>query len=264
MNLVLIHWNVAEGERHTLVLGRAGFQAKLEADPRDGPRILRRLRAAPPDALAISLDRLPMQGRDVGLALRSNMKTRPIPLVFVGGEADKVDRVRRALPDAIFTTWPSLARAVKRGIANPRADPVAPASVLAGYSGTPLPKKLGIKPNACIALIEEPEGFAEILDPLPPGVEFSGRLTSSTAVGIWFVRSAAELASKIDSVAGQVREGKSCRLWIAWAKRTSPLAGDVNENLVRTAALAAGLVDYKVAAIDADWSGLLFAPRTGK
>jgi hypothetical protein len=138
---------------------------------------------------------------------------------------------------------------------------VVPSSSLAGYSGTPLAKKLGIKPGAAVALMGEPEGFVEILDPLPEGVEFMARLAAATAVGIWFVRSAEELASKIDSLSRQVIAAGCCRLWIAWAKRTSPLASDVNENLVRTAALAAGLVDYKVAAIDADWSGLLFAPR---
>jgi len=261
--VTLICWNAAEGRERADSLRQRGFKVILEVDSRGGPAILRRLRENPPEALIIDLGRLPMQGRDVGVAIRTGKQTRQVPLVFVGGEPSKVERVRQTLPDALYTSWSGLDNAVKRAIAKANPDPVVPSSNLAGYSGTPLPKKLGIKPNVSIALLAEPENFVETLGPLPAGVKFTDRLSPETAVAIWFVRSAAELASRIDSVAGQVVAAESCRLWIAWAKRTSPLASEVNEDLVRTAALAAGLVDYKVAAIDADWSGLLFAPRKG-
>lgn len=261
--VTLICWNAAEGRERADWLRRAGFKVKLEVESRDGPAILRRLREDPPDALIIDLGRLPMQGRDVGMVVRTGKQTRQVPLVFVGGEPSKVERVRQALPDAVYASWNELEAALRRAIAKLGADPVVPSSNLAGYSGTPLPKKLGIKPGCQLTLLKEPEDFVEILEPLPPGVQIARRLTPATAVAIWFVRSAAELGSQIDSVARQVKSSECCRLWIAWAKRTSPLASDVNENLVRTAALAAGLVDYKIAAIDADWSGLLFAPRRG-
>ncbi|HEV3278700.1 MAG TPA: hypothetical protein VG860_17920 [Terriglobia bacterium] len=261
MTVVLIHWNADEGRERARLLRRAGFQVLLEVDRHRGPQILKRLRDAPPKALVVSLDRLPMQGRDLAVALRAGRQTREIPLVFAGGEASKVERVRQVLRDAAYATWATVAKTVKRTIAHPPANPAIPGSNLAGYSGTPLAKKLGIKPNSFIALLQEPDLFVEILDPLPAGVQFSHRITPSTGVTIWFVRSAAELISQIDSVARQVVRAICCRLWIAWPKRTSPLASDVNETLIRTTALAAGLLDYKVAAIDADWSGLLFAPR---
>jgi CheY-like chemotaxis protein len=259
--VTLICWSATEGKQHAGWLQQRGFKVKLEVESRGGPAILRRLRENSPDALIIDLGRLPMQGRDVGLAIRTGKQTRHVPLVFVDGEPSKVERVRQTLPDAVYTSWAGVAAALKRAIAKPNPNPVVPSSNLAGYSGTPLPNKLGIKPNVSMVLLEEPEGFVEIVEPLPSGVEITRCLTPATGVAIWFVRSATALASRIDSVAGQVKAAKSCRLWIAWAKRTSRLASDVNENLVRTAALAAGLVDYKVAAIDADWSGLLFAPR---
>jgi hypothetical protein len=259
--VTLICWNAREGRERADALRRAGFKVTLECEPYGGPGILRRLRQHPPHAVIIDLARLPMQGRDVGLAVRTRKQTRHIPLVFVDGEPAKVERVRQTLPDAVCTSWDDVAGAVTRAIAKPSPDPVVPGSNLAGYSGTPLPKKLGIKPNVSISLLDEPEEFIEILDPLPEGVKFTARIAASTAVAVWFVRSAVDLTSKIDSVAVQVTAAKGCRLWIAWAKRTSPLASDVNENLVRTAGLAAGLVDYKIAAIDADWSGLAFAPR---
>lgn len=260
-SVTLICWNPAEGRERADSLRQKGFKVKLEVEPRGGPAILRRLREDPPDALIIDLGRLPMQGRDAGVTIRTGKQTRRLPLVFAGGEPTKVERIRQTLPDAVYTSWARLEGPLRRALADPNPNPLVPSSNLAGYSGTPLPKKLGIKPNLSLALLEEPENFIEILGVLPPGVEITRRLTPGTAVAVWFVRSATELASRIDSVAGQVTAAKSCRLWIAWAKRTSPLVSDVNESLVRTTALAAGLVDYKVAAIDADWSGLLFAPR---
>jgi hypothetical protein len=259
--VTLICWNATEGREHADSMRQAGFKVTLEFESRRGPAILRHLREHPPEALVIDLGRLPSHGRDVALAVRTGRQTRRVPLVFVDGEPAKVERVRSTLPDAVYTSWDNVASAVKRALAKPNPDPVVPNSNLAGYSGTPLPKKLGIMPRCSAALLGEPEGFAEILDPLPPAVEFTNRINRSTGVAIWFVRSAAELASRIDSVARQVIAAKSCRLWIAWPKRTSRLAGDVSENQVRAVALAAGLVDYKVAAIDADWSGLLFALR---
>jgi hypothetical protein len=258
MKITLIHWNAADGKERAKVL-RAEYQVKLEVS--DPPTILRNLRADPPSAVVIDLDRLPMQGRDLGVAIRTGKQTRSIPLVFVGGNPQKVARVAQTLPDATYTSWAGVAAALKRALAKPLADPIVPVSNLAGYSGTPLPKKLGIKPNSSLALLSQPEGFVETLGELPPRTEVGHRITPGTGVAIWFVRSAGELASQIDSIARRVADARSCRLWIAWAKRGSPLATDVTEAAGRTAALAASLVDYKVAAIDADWSGLLFAPR---
>jgi CheY-like chemotaxis protein len=256
MNLVLIHWNRAEGRGRVRKVRESGFKVKLEHDPRQGPAILRRLREAPPDAVVIDLGRLPMQGRDAAVAIRNAKQTRHVPLVFLDGEPAKVERIRQTLPDAIFTSWANIAPALKA--AKPSRNPTVPTSDLAGYSGTPLPKKLGIKPNYSIVLLNEPENFVEILGELPAGVVFTSRIVLGTQLAIWFVRSAAELSSRIDAVAAALGPA---HLWICWAKRTSPLAADVTEPTVRTAGLAAGLVDYKVAAIDADWSGLLFAPR---
>jgi CheY-like chemotaxis protein len=257
--IALICWDAGEGRERALTLRRAGFKVTLEVEPRQGPAILRRLREAPPDALVIDLSRLPMQGRDLGVAVRTAKQTRHLPLLFAAGDPAKVERVRQMLPDAGYALWSGVAAAVKLAIAKPNRSPVVPSSNLAGYSGTPLPKKLGIKPSYSIALLNEPENFVELLGELPEGAQFTRRLAPGTKFGIWFVRSAAELCSRVDSVA--VALGGAAHLWICWAKRTSPLATDVNEDAVRAAGLAAGLVDYKVAAIDADWSGLLFAPR---
>lgn len=130
----------------------------------------------------------------------------------------------------------------------------------AGYSGTPLPRKLGIKPGARVALLDAPEGFESTLGSLPQGVTVGrrlGRRPHDVIVAFFARRSLLErrlrvLAAALDPAGG---------LWIAWPKRASGVPTDVTENVVRTRALAAGLVDNKVCAIDDVWSGLRLVYR---
>ena len=126
----------------------------------------------------------------------------------------------------------------------------------AGYSGTPLPKKLGVKEGMVIALLGAPAGFERTLGALPPRVTTTRAPRAKAGLTLWFVSRRAELERRIATMAPRAA---GSGLWIVWPKRTSPLAGDINENDVRKTALAAGIVDFKVCAVDADWSGLRFA-----
>ena len=128
----------------------------------------------------------------------------------------------------------------------------------AGYSGTPLPRKLGIKPGSVVALLDAPKDFAQTLGELPPGVRLRRGVRGEPDLVLWFVRTQGALEKDLRRVASLPW---TSGLWIAWAKQTSRLAGDVTETTIRDAALETGLVDYKVCAIDADWSGLKFARR---
>jgi hypothetical protein len=133
----------------------------------------------------------------------------------------------------------------------------------AGYSGTPLPKKLGIKPGSVVALLGAPPAFVKkTLGPVPDGAVLRKDLRASFNVGLLFVRSRAELARSFP--AAQKAMGEPCAFWVCWPKRASRVATDLDENVVRDVGLAAGLVDYKVAAVDATWSGLCFARRRKK
>jgi len=132
----------------------------------------------------------------------------------------------------------------------------------AGYSGTPLPKKLGIKPGSVVALLGAPRGFAKrTLGPLPEGVRLRSDTRAAFHVGVLFARSRAELARRFPAALQAM--GEPCALWLAWPKQASGVATDLDGNRVRELGLQAGLVDYKVAAIDATWSGLCFARRKG-
>lgn len=254
----LIHWNPAEAEERARRLEAAGYQ--VDFDVRDVISLQRALRRDPPAAVVIDLGRLPSQGRDVAVGLRAHPATRPVPIVFVGGDPAKVALVRARLPDAAYTAWEQIEGALAQAIAEPPANPVAMKSQMDGYSGKPLLTKLGIKAGMRVALLGEPPGLREELGELPPGVQLLAALDGGCGLAVWFVRSRGELETGIASLAQQVERNP---LWIAWPKKGSPLAADVGEQAVRECGLAVGLVDYKICSIDATWSGLLFRRRKG-
>lgn len=129
----------------------------------------------------------------------------------------------------------------------------------AGYAGTPLPKKLGIKAGAHVALIAAPDALGGLLEPLPDGVRLRRRLTRDIDVIVFFVTRQSRLEARFDRLENAlVRDGA---LWVAWPKRASGAATDLTENVVRDVALAHGLVDTKVCAITEVWSGLRLVRR---
>jgi hypothetical protein len=255
MRVRLIHWNEREAEERAAVLRAAGYA--VDAAPLRDPT-LRDLRETPPEAILIDLTRLPSQGRDFGVRVRTYKDTRAVPLVFVGGAPEKIARVKEVLPDAVFTAWEELPGSLTAALAGPPTEPVVPGSVMAGYSGTPLPAKLGIGPGCTLVLLHAPDSFTRTLGPLPEGVTQRWRLGSGADVILWFVRNRDELEVGIGKVASAVDRG---RLWIAWPKKGSDLATDLTQHPVRALGLSLGLVDFKVAAIDEVWTALCFTRR---
>jgi len=211
-----------------------------------------------PAAVAIDLARAPAHGRDLGLAVRQMKTTRQVPLVFVEGSPQQVEQLRSLLSDALCTSRRGIRGAVRRAIARPPRDPVRPTSVLAGYSGTPLAKKLGSTSGSTGRLIGGPRDFESTLGTLPEAVTLHRRGEGPRDLTIWFTRRLRELEHGIERMAGRVTTDQ---LWIVWAKKASPLAADVFQRDVRAAWLAHGLVDFKICAVDADWPGLLFSRR---
>jgi hypothetical protein len=128
----------------------------------------------------------------------------------------------------------------------------------AGYSGTPLPKKLEIKEGSRVATVGAPADFAAMLGPLPPGARLHRGLSAPRDLTIWFVTSRRQLAGDLQRIAPPRGEGS---MWVAWPKKASGVRTDVTEDVLREVILPHGLVDRKVCAIDATWSGLLFSWR---
>jgi hypothetical protein len=129
----------------------------------------------------------------------------------------------------------------------------------AGYSGTPLAQKLGIKPGHRVAVLAAPRGFS--LPPLPPGVTVQRRLVGAAPLDVLlvFVTRRADLVGHL--AACRPRMQPAAGLWIAWPKRSSGVASEISEDTVRAVALPTGLVDNKVCAIDEIWSGLRLVIR---
>ncbi len=262
--MLLVHWNAAEAAERAGRLRGWGYDAAVFVDPRAG-KALRAVRADPPAAFVVDLSRIPSQGRAVAVWLRQQKATRGRPLLLVGGEAAQVAAARALLPDAAFGTWRGLASALRRALSRRRSPalPVVPYSApvvpdtMAGYSGTPLWRKLGIRAGGTLRLRQPPDGFEATLGPLPEGARLVGR--GPADVSLLFCRNAAALARAWSRAASEVPAGG--RLWICWPKKASGIATDLAEGGVRAFALARGFVDYKVCAIDATWSGLCFARR---
>ena len=131
---------------------------------------------------------------------------------------------------------------------------------MAGYSGTPLVKKLGIKEGFRVGLVYSPDGFAAELTPLSNDVKIiEGRLPNSLDLILLFVDSQTILIREFPRMA--LKLANNGMLWIAWPKKASGVATDLSDNSVRQIGLDAGLVDVKVCAVNEIWSGLKFVYR---
>ena len=157
----------------------------------------------------------------------------------------------------------------------PRRHPQPPAAIVpvyphamsstpqpTGYSGTPLPKKLGIKPGHRVRFVAAPPEFATALGELPEPLEMvdaADDAASALDLVVFFTTSADELRGRFDALAASLVPAGM--LWIAWPKKASRVPTDLTEDVVREIALDRGMVDVKVCAIDAVWSGLKLVYR---
>jgi hypothetical protein len=130
---------------------------------------------------------------------------------------------------------------------------------MAGYSGTPLLQKLGIKPGHRILLMSAPAKFGQMLGALPPAAAFVAPNAKHVDVVVNFENSAAEYQKHLASLVNRIKSDGM--IWIGWPKKASGVATDLTENVVRDYALTLGLVDIKVCAIDDTWSGLKLVVR---
>ena len=129
----------------------------------------------------------------------------------------------------------------------------------AGYSGTPLAKKLGIKAGSEVLLSGAPDHYRALLEPLPDGVRFVSRLTASTQVVHVFAVQKTELAKALRAYRPKL--AATGAVWVSWPKKAAKVPTDITEDTVREIALPMGFVDIKVCAVDDTWSGLKLVIR---
>lgn len=130
---------------------------------------------------------------------------------------------------------------------------------MAGYSGTPLVKKLGIKAGSEVLLVGAPEGYLKLLEPLPDAVHFVSRLSECTDIVHIFSARKAELETALNTFRTNMKP--TAMLWVSWPKKSAKVPTDITEDTVREVALPMGFVDIKVCAVDDIWSGLKLVVR---
>lgn len=254
--IAVVHWRIAEAGSLLSILKAQGHDVAHAGD--DALKAIRYVRENQPDAVVIDLSRLPSHGREIATELRRSTKTRHIPLVFCGGEPEKTEKVRDALPDAHFTPPERLAAALKKALKNPPIAPVLPVPMMERYSGRSAAQKLSICAGAKVAVLEPPRDYAQAIGDLPENVEYKEDTTSGCSVVLWFANSVEEFESRI---ARRAQIASRAKLWILWKKGGSTAKGELTENLIREGGIAAGLVDYKVCSVNQRWSALLFAAQ---
>ena len=252
----LIHWKPEEAQEGIELLVEAGLE--VLSGLLAGPEYLRMLENERPDAVLIDLSRAPSQGRDLAIALRIRKGTRNIPIIFVAGNAEKVQKIRDLLPDAGFTNWESAAAETVAAIRKGVQDPIVPESVFAAYAGKPLAEKLGIKADFIVACVGAPDDFEATLGKLPSAATVIAGPDTNADLTIWFTRKEENLRKDLASI---IAASKTAPVWIAWPKRGSTIKSDLWQQSVRKIGMDEGMVDYKVCSIDTDWSALLFTWR---
>lgn len=132
-------------------------------------------------------------------------------------------------------------------------------AVTAGYSGTPLAKKLGIVAGCKMWVRNEPERYRDWLAPLPEDVQFQSRLSASTDIAHLFCDSKADLAAQLDAARAALKPDGA--VWVSWPKKASKVPTDITEDTIRELCLPIGFVDVKVCAVSDVWSGLKLVIR---
>lgn len=244
--LRLFHWKAAEAAPLIAALEAAGhtveYQEKLAS--------YREARESPPDAFVIDLSRLPSHGREVAIFLRASKATRHVPTVFVGGGPEKVEAIRRLLPDATYTSPGRLLSTLRR--VKPLADPVRPAQMMDRYGLRTTAQKLGIGKDTSVAVVDPPPDYAQAIGKLPEGARFEEDPLDGCKVTLWFAHHPAGFQAALPEMR---KTAAKSRLWILWRKAKKD---GLDGNIVRQGAIDVGLVDYKICSVNETWSAMVF------
>lgn len=246
----LVHWKASEAEALLAALRRAGHTVEYDQDVASPG--FRAIRDVPPDIFVIDLSRLPSHGREVAIFFRGRKTTRDIPIVFVGGDPEKVAAIRKLLPDAVYTTAARLPVAVPQALEKKPPNPVVPAQMMQRYASRTAAQKLGIGEGTTAALIDPPRNYATVIGQLLDGAALE-ETADAAPVTLWFVH---DVPGCREALPAMRKLASRTKLWILWRKGSG-----VTQTFLREEASAVGLVDYKVCAVDTAWSAMLFARR---
>jgi CheY-like chemotaxis protein len=250
----VIHWKPEEAGELVEACHAAGFEAECNPSP-DGTSVTRLFRARVPDAVVIDLNRLPSHGREVGVWLRQTKKTRHVPIVYVDGEPDKVERIRSMLPDATFTTAARVRAALKSAVRAGVSAPSVPPPAIERFGGRSAAQKIGIKPEMRVGVIDPAADYEALLGALPDGVELIEDPAKPQPLTLWFVHSFDGLMNSLDAMR---RLAPRTHLWVVWRKGGNR---EVTFYSILTAGSEVGLALSKLCAVNTQWSAVWLVPR---
>ena len=255
----LFHWRSEEAGPLIAKLRSAGYEVIYHRETQS-PSV-REMREAAHVAILIDLSRMPSHGRYVAAWVRGSKSIRHIPIVFVDGDPAKVDVIQREIPDAVYCTQAGLLAALKR--VKPVKDPVVPKQMMETDPSRTAAQKLGIREGAVVGLIDPPTDYRRVLGKMPAGVMLEEKVLDedpnrACAVTLWFLHDPGEYEAALPA---RRKLAAKSRLWILWQKNRRD---GLNGTLVREAALAMGLVDYKICSVDGVWSGMVFAVKKAR
>lgn len=243
---ILLHWKASEIE--DLARRLQGIDV-LPYAPVSGEGMKGFAPYPVPDALVVSLDRMPSHGHAVAWHYHSRKATRHVQIVFVGGAPDKAAKVREAMPFAIFCSWEAVAGCVRNTVANPGGVPLATPKPVP--SNRPMHAKLGLKPGMRIALIGAPAELHRLVPDLDFEIEIVEAPDSRTEAAFWFVRSPAEVNDGMAWIAPRL--GPKLRLWVFYRKGKGVTWQGLSES-----AVPYGLAQFKILSLNAEWTGTGF------
>lgn len=258
VRLAYVHWNATEAAERADRLRALGHEVFVHHEKGQSPA--KALRGAEErfDAVLIDLARLPSHGVEVAAYVRNKKATATMPVVFVAGDPAKTEAALARVPATKAVAFSRLQATLRSLRAVTPPVRTATATPSAGYSGTPLAKKLGIGDGDVVVAPGAPKDLRTLLEPIPAGAELRTRFAAPFDVALLFCRSTAELDDRLPPAHDALGDGL---LWVCWPKKSSGVPTDLTEDVVRKVAIDRGLVDTKVCAVDATWSGLRLSRR---
>jgi len=252
----VFHWHAGEAAALLRALRAAGHA--VESTGKIEPGTFRAIGQSPPEAFVIDLSRLPSHGREVAVFLRGRKSTREVPIVFVEGASQKLEAIRKLLPDAAYTSLAKLPSALAEALARRPVCPVVPAQMMDRYASRTTAQKLGIGEGAAVALVDPPRNYGAVIGGLPAGATLEEAPARPCPLTLWFVPDA---AACLEALPGMRQLAAKTRLWVLWPKRAAGKASGMTQQFLRESAAEVGLVDYKICAVDKTWSAMLFARK---
>jgi hypothetical protein len=257
-NIFYLHWHADEAADHVKPLKAAGHRVRVHSNVEKtadfGP--------TPSDAFVISLDRLPSHGRAVAAVLWESKKRRSIPVIFVGGATDKIKATKTMFPAATYCRRDELLDVLKGLEAGALAVPVEATlkkPSTSGYSGKPLPQKMGLIAGQRVAFLHPPKEWDDLIGPMPADVTRFAKPAKDLDLAVLFVTERRTLAKEFPKLTAHM--AAKGMIWVSWPKKSAKVKTDLDENVVREIGLDENWVDVKVCAVSEVWSGLKFLRR---